>query len=116
VTETGFEVGLSFGGIPEKLSIPYNAVKGFFDPSVQFGLQFEVLRGDEAGDAAAPQAVPTPVLADRAPVPERSLLDRPAPRAVVAPAPEPVVDNVAEEDAEERSSTVVSLDQFRKKT
>src|SRR5262245_23395029 len=41
VTEAGFEVGLSFGGIPERLAIPFAAVKGFFDPSVEFGLRFE---------------------------------------------------------------------------
>src|ERR1043165_770266 len=41
VNERAFEVGLSFGGIPEKLVIPFDAVNGFFDPSVQFGLQFE---------------------------------------------------------------------------
>ena len=41
VNETGFEVGLSFDGIPETLVIPFAAVKGFFDPSVQFGLQFD---------------------------------------------------------------------------
>ena len=32
---------LSFGGIPERLVVPFNAIKSFFDPSVQFGLQFE---------------------------------------------------------------------------
>lgn len=42
VSETGFEVGLSFDGINELLYIPFSAIKGFFDPSVQFGLQFEV--------------------------------------------------------------------------
>ena len=48
VNERGFEVGLSFGGIPEKLGIPFEAVNGFFDPSVQFGLQFEeVTEGEE---------------------------------------------------------------------
>lgn len=41
VSEQGFEVGMSFGGIPEKLYIPFVAIRGFFDPSVQFGLQFE---------------------------------------------------------------------------
>jgi hypothetical protein len=41
VTDHGFEVGMSFGGIPEKLAIPFDAITGFFDPSVQFGLQFE---------------------------------------------------------------------------
>jgi len=41
VTETAFEVGLSFGGITERLAIPFEAITGFYDPSVQFGLQFE---------------------------------------------------------------------------
>ncbi|NBN63394.1 SspB family protein [Pannonibacter tanglangensis] len=41
IGEHAFEVGLSFGGIPEKLLIPFSAIKGFFDPSVQFALEFE---------------------------------------------------------------------------
>jgi hypothetical protein len=41
VSDSGFEVGLSFGGIPEKLGVPFDAINSFFDPSVQFGLQFE---------------------------------------------------------------------------
>jgi len=40
VHDTEFEVELSFDNIPEKLVIPFNAVKGFLDPAVQFGLQF----------------------------------------------------------------------------
>src|SRR6266849_2219670 len=52
VTESGFEVGVSFGGVPERLAVPFAAIKGFFDPSVQFGLQFEeivetVTQGDQ---------------------------------------------------------------------
>ncbi|MGB8314835.1 MAG: ClpXP protease specificity-enhancing factor SspB [Aestuariivirga sp.] len=43
VREDRFEITLSFDNIPEKLVIPFNAVKGFLDPSVQFGLQFEVI-------------------------------------------------------------------------
>src|SRR5712672_815337 len=41
VTADRFEVGLSFGGVPERLGVPFASIKGFFDPSVQFGLQFE---------------------------------------------------------------------------
>ncbi len=41
VSEDRFEVGLSFGGVPERLVVPFNAIKSFFDPSVQFGLTFE---------------------------------------------------------------------------
>ncbi|HEY7661700.1 MAG TPA: ClpXP protease specificity-enhancing factor SspB [Xanthobacteraceae bacterium] len=52
VGESGFEVGLSFGGIPERLNVPFAAVKGFFDPSVQFGLQFEEI--GNAGEEVEP--------------------------------------------------------------
>lgn len=40
VGEQFFEVGLSFGGVPERLVVPYEALTGFYDPSVQFGLKF----------------------------------------------------------------------------
>ena len=49
VTDTGFEVGLSFGGVPEKLGVPFNSIKSFFDPSVQFGLQFETIEAERRG-------------------------------------------------------------------
>ena len=39
--ETFFAVTLEFGGQPKKLSIPYAAIARFYDPSVQFLLQFE---------------------------------------------------------------------------
>ena len=41
VTAEGFEVGMSFGGIPERVAVPFTAIKGFHDPSVKFGLQFQ---------------------------------------------------------------------------
>jgi len=56
VTDDRFEVGLSFNGIPERLVIPFSSIKSFFDPSVQFGLQFEP--SDEAADTATPAAEP----------------------------------------------------------
>src|SRR5712691_1733600 len=54
VTEDGFELGLSFGGIPERLAIPFAAIKGFVDPSVQFAVQFEEI-GEDAEAASAPE-------------------------------------------------------------
>ena len=48
VTETGFEIGLSFSDTPEKLVIPYNAIRGFYDPSVNFELEFDVPLAEEA--------------------------------------------------------------------
>jgi len=66
VSELFFEVGLSFNGIPERLHIPFAALKGFFDPSVKFGLQFEPVAEDdeEAEDEPAtltPMAPVTPI-------------------------------------------------------
>ncbi len=53
VTEDQFEVGLSFKGVPERLVVPFGAIKSFFDPSVQFGLQFEVEEDAAAGEPAS---------------------------------------------------------------
>jgi uncharacterized protein len=50
VHDTWFEVELSFDNIPEKLIIPFNAIKGFLDPAVQFGLQFEVVATEIAAN------------------------------------------------------------------
>lgn len=55
VTEDRFEVKLTFDGIPERLVVPFAALKIFFDPSVRYGLQFEA--PDFGPDAMAhPQA------------------------------------------------------------
>ncbi len=53
VTDHAFEVGLSFGGVPERLLIPFEAMTGFFDPSVQFGLKFAVDEALADNDAEA---------------------------------------------------------------
>src|SRR5215510_11736653 len=59
VNDNGFEVGVSFGGVPERLAVPFAAVKGFFDPSVQFGLQFEEMADAEAQQSGqADQSAP----------------------------------------------------------
>ena len=50
LTEHTFEVGLSFGGVPERLLVPYDAIVGFFDPSVQFGLKFDVQEPDAVAE------------------------------------------------------------------
>jgi hypothetical protein len=52
VSDYAIEVGLSFSNVPEKLVIPFDAVSGFFDPSVQFGLKFEQSKGDAPAGAA----------------------------------------------------------------
>jgi len=55
--ETFFSVTLQFGGQPKRLSIPYAAITRFYDPSVQFLLQFE------APPAAPPEAKAAPAAA-----------------------------------------------------
>ncbi len=136
VTEHAFEVGLSFSGVPERLLIPFDALTGFFDPSVEFGLKFEV-QTDETDEAAEPPAPPparpargvasepvelqpkkppVPVAAKSAApkVPAakpRSEAEKPAPKpekADKAPKADKVKDDAA-------SAEVVSLDAFRKK-
>jgi uncharacterized protein len=52
--EADFEVELSFDNIPEKLVIPFAAVKGFLDPYVQFGLQFEAVNVEQQPVAETP--------------------------------------------------------------
>jgi hypothetical protein len=59
VSETGFEVGLSFDGQHEVLAIPFSALKGFFDPSVQFALRFDVSE-DAPAETTPPPDAPEP--------------------------------------------------------
>jgi hypothetical protein len=54
VTEDRFEVKLTFDGVPERLVVPFAAIKVFFDPSVRYGLQFE--EPDLGPEAAAHSA------------------------------------------------------------
>ncbi len=41
VNDDGFAITLNFGDNPEPLYIPYDAIRTFVDPSVEFGLRFE---------------------------------------------------------------------------
>ncbi|WP_037227161.1 SspB family protein [Roseobacter sp. GAI101] len=54
VTEEGFSVTLNFGDAPEPLYIPYDAIRTFVDPSVEFGLKFEQ-QDSGSGDRALEQ-------------------------------------------------------------
>ncbi|MBA3446605.1 MAG: hypothetical protein H0T56_03165 [Pseudaminobacter sp.] len=103
VTETGFEIGLSFSDVPEKLEIPFSAVRGFYDPSVNFELEFDVKTeelADIAGDSPpAPRMEAVPVAGAKKPDPKKKARDA-AKEA---------------EDGPAKGADVVSLDSFRKK-
>ena len=58
VNENGMEVVLFFDHVPERLVIPFSAITGFFDPSVDFGLRFEVRTEAEPEPVAPPRLVP----------------------------------------------------------
>ena len=100
VTDERFHVELSFDNIPEKLTVPFDAIKGFFDPSVQFGLQFEI---GEANENVGPEEASE----ESTEAPAQAIGD------VAEGAEAPAAD--AEEDAEIPAEKVVSLDSFRKK-
>lgn len=52
VTGEGFTITLNFGNAPEPLYIPFDAVRTFVDPSVEFGLRFESQTDDDDEDEA----------------------------------------------------------------
>ena len=95
VHDTWFEVELSFDNVPEHLVIPFDAVKGFLDPAVQFGLQFET----------------------QAQHPRPREVEPATPAAAAKSQPAPAAAEDAEEDkpAQDEAAKVVSLDQVRKK-
>jgi hypothetical protein len=50
VSNDGFAITLNFNNQPEPLVIPFDAVRTFVDPSVEFGLRFETQDSDEDED------------------------------------------------------------------
>ncbi len=98
VSDSGFEIGLSFSDVPEKLEVPFAAVRGFYDPSVNFELEFDVQQQETAQPEEKPAAAPpVPAMAETA-----------------APAGDGGKDEAEQPDGG-KSADVVSLDAFRKK-
>ena len=58
VHDDSFEVGLSFGGIPSRLFVPFSAITAFVDPCVNFALQFQVADDDPTEHDAAQNDTP----------------------------------------------------------
>ena len=86
VTNEGFTITLNFGDNPETLYIPYDAIKTFVDPSVEFGLRFETQDDDDETTDSKVEEAPMDEMVE----PEDEKGDAP------------------------REAEVVSLDQFRK--
>ena len=107
VTDTGFEVGLSFSDVPEKLEIPFSAVRGFYDPSVNFELEFDVKAEEADGEEEEPVAQGPVAIAPEKKTPARKKQ---------AEADKPDQGKAEDGDAApNKGADVVSLDAFRKK-
>jgi len=121
VSEIAFEVGMAFGGVAEKLVIPFDAIKSFFDPSVQFGLQFE-LAGEKQAEGEKPEestgkAPPTRESESKPKSPRRS---RPVSVPAISEQAQPAEDvdtsgATPDPDTPSSGAEVVRLDRFRKK-
>jgi len=128
VSDEAFEVGLSFSGVPEHLSVPFEAVTGFADPSVQFALQFETLIevpeetaeeiGPETG-AARDEPKDEPRTSGRRERPRASVPASPASPPEEAPPAAAAADGPKRKPREPQNdkpgAEVVRLDRFRKK-
>jgi hypothetical protein len=104
VYDDRFEVKLTFNSIPERLIIPFKALKVFFDPSVPFGLQFDTTPGTPeqprrtpslSGIAQAPEEAMPPRIEPERPVqlpraPRRDDTARPAKPAEPVTGPRPL--------------------------
>lgn len=119
VTEEALEVGLSFGGVGERVRVPFAAVTGFFDESVQFGLRFEVedesaklqaRAAAEAGEAADTSGKAKSAPAAFEPVKAAAKADGDAADAGSNEEAPPAAEEAGE------GAKVLSLSAFRKKT
>src|SRR5688572_10708634 len=104
VTDTGFEIGLSFSDVPERLEVPFSAVRGFYDPSVNFELEFDVKTEAPAEAEAKPEKPKAEASATPA---KKSDSKKKSAEAAKEPA--------ADSPPGAKSADVVSLDAFRKK-
>ncbi len=101
VNDEAFEVGLSFGGVAERLTVPFDAIIAFFDPSVQFGFQFQPAEG---------VATAEPPTATQAAGPEASAESHPT-----GTLPPPAAGAADDGTGPTGGGEVVRLDRFRKK-
>lgn len=60
VDDNGFAITLNFGDRPEPLYVPFDAIRTFVDPSVEFGLRFETqeTQGEDEEDETEDEPSP----------------------------------------------------------
>jgi hypothetical protein len=114
VQDHAFEVGLSFSGVAERLRVPFEALTGFFDPSVQFGLKFEAQEGETEAPAAEGPVLVTGKSASSVPAIGPKTQDEEAPAKGKTSKKAKRAEDEASADA--GGGEVVSLDAFRKKS
>jgi uncharacterized protein len=105
VGDDAFEVGLSFGGVSERLAVPFEAITAFYDPAVQFGFQFETVEADASGDRGAAEAADKP--------PPMRIVPPESAKPDALPAPEAAKTSGPAQPS--GGGEVVRLDRFRKK-
>ncbi len=118
-SELGFSIGLSFDNIPETMRIPYAAISGFFDPAVQFGLQFDATANEQESEdegednISALPAPPTIAQIEKKTPKAKSKAKAKAGKKTKTAAKAKKADDA--DETETNSAEVVSLDAFRKK-
>jgi uncharacterized protein len=112
VGEDGFSVTLSFQKQPERLTVPFAAVRSFADPSVNFALEFASPERPEAALSSASPGVPAPTVL---PGPTSAPTVVPAPIAPQIKAIETDSGKAQENAPEKTGAEVVTLDSFRKR-
>ncbi len=131
VGDNAFEIDLSFDDIRERLRVPYAAIRGFFDPSVKFGLQFDVVptdgqaalvagerpsqsgQGSSQGESRRQGSGSVPEIKPKSAGNSDKAEKKPGKAKSEGDDTDAKVDDGADNDADE--TKVVSLDTFRKK-
>ena len=99
VGDDGFGITLNFGEAPEPMFVPYEAIKTFVDPSVEFGLRFEAQEDENDNDVEEEAS--------------DDVSDNSDP--VQLPDPKPTADGESDNIKDStKEAEVVSLDSFRK--
>lgn len=100
VGEDAFSVTLSFNGVPERLTVPFRAVRLFADPSAEFGLSFEVRLPESAATVLVPVRTPDAEKAEAAPAADEGAVEE----AAGGP-----------EEGGRGGAEIVTLDRFRRR-